>query len=158
MFNKPGHFAKSAQTFPTAAAGDNRATAKFLRRVLVGAFLLAITVALSGCVSKSKADAQARLAYLSGQQQAMMRMQDLQQQQARGPCVTFVGPVQNAVVAWRPGLMLTEAIVTANYSGNNDPAAILIHRNGEAIPIDPKGLLNGEDFALQVGDLIELRL
>jgi hypothetical protein len=122
------------------------------------AFLLTISWLLNGCVSKSKADAQARMAFLAGQQQATMRMQQMQQpQQARGPSVTFTGPVQNFVVAWRVGLMLTQAIVGANYLGNGDPSAIVIHRSGQDIPIDPKQLLNGEDFPLQIGDVIELQ-
>jgi hypothetical protein len=121
-------------------------------------FLPMISLLLNGCVSKSKADAQARMAFLAGQQQATMRMQQMQQQQqASGPGVTFTGPVQNFAVAWRVGLMLTQAIVSANYLGNGNPSAIVIHRSGQDIPIDPKQLLNGEDFLLEAGDVIEIR-
>jgi hypothetical protein len=124
---------------------------------LIFAGLLTIPLLVNGCVTKAKADAQARMAFLAGQQQATMRMQQMQQQQARGPSVTFVGPVQNFVVAWRDGLMLTQAIVSANYLGSGDPSGIVIHRSGQNIPVDPKQLLNGEDFLLQPGDLIEFR-
>jgi hypothetical protein len=122
------------------------------------AFLLAISSLLNGCVSKSKADAQVRMAFLAGQQQATMRMQQMQQpQQATGPSVTFTGPVRNFVVAWRAGLRLTQAIVSANYLGNGNPSAIVIHRSGQDIPIDPNQLLNGGDFLLEAGDVIEIR-
>jgi hypothetical protein len=122
------------------------------------AFLLTVSLLLNSCVSKSKADAQTRMAFLAGQQQATMRMQQMQQpQQARGPNVTFTGPVQNFMVAWRVGLMLTQAIVSANYLGHGDPSAIVIHRSGQDIPIDAKQLLKGEDFLLEAGDVIEFR-
>ena len=78
----------------------------------------------------------------------------LRRQPARGPSVTFTGPVQNFAVAWRVGLMLTQAIVSANYMGNGDPSVIVIHRSGQDIPIDPKQLLNGGDFLLEAGDVI----
>ena len=122
------------------------------------AFLFTLSLLLNGCVTKSKADAQARMAFLAGQQQATMRMQQMQQQQqVSGPSVTFTGPVQNVLVAWRVGLMLTQAIVSANYLGNGDPSAIVIRRSGLEIPIDPKQLLRGEDFLLEAGDMIEIR-
>jgi hypothetical protein len=124
--------------------------------VLIFAGISTIFLLVNGCVTKAQADAKARMAFLAGQQQATMRMQQMQQQ-ARGPSVTFVGPVQNFVVTWREGLMLTQAIVSANYLGNGDPSGIVIHRSGQDIPIDPKQLLNGEDFLLQPGDLIEFR-
>ena len=74
-----------------------------------------------------------------------------------GPGVTFIGPVQNPAVPWRIGLTLAQAVVSAQYTGATDPSAIVIHRNGEDIPVNPKGLLNGEDFALQLGDVIEIK-
>ena len=115
---------------------------------------VAVFVSLTSCVSKQAADTQARMAFLAGQQQATMR---LQQQQVRGPSVTFIGPVQNLNVAWKPGLRLTQAIVSASYTGNGDPSVIVLHRNGEETPIDPKALLRGEDLPLQAGDVIELQ-
>ena len=128
-----------------------------MQTVAASLVLAPVIFLLSGCVTKSKADAQARIAFLSGQQQAMMRLQEMQQQQARGPCVTFIGPVRNLVVAWHTGLLLSQAVVGANYLGNNDPAAIVIHRAGQNLPIDTKALLNGDDFPLEVGDVIEIQ-
>jgi hypothetical protein len=122
---------------------------------------LSLAFASTGCVTKSEADARARIAFLEGQNQALMRMQGAgpqgQPAQMTGPGVTFVGPVQNLNVPWRTGLTLTQAIVSAQYTGPGDPAAIVIRRNGQDIPINPKGLLNGEDFVLQIGDVIEIR-
>lgn len=138
-------------------------TAKqFFRRkpeVLCG-LVCAIAAGLNGCVTKARADMQARLAFMAGQQQAMMQQQQAQRQQMtvyRGPSVTFIGPVQNFVVPWRDGLTLAQAIVSAQYTGNGNPSAITIHRAGQDIAVDPKQLLNGEDFPLQVGDVVELQ-
>ena len=113
---------------------------------------------LNGCVTKAEADARARIAFLEGQNQALMRMSGAVPQVPRaGAEVTFIGPVQNMIVPWRTGLTLMQAIVGAQYTGTGDPAAIMIHRNGQDIPINPKELLNGEDFVLQIGDLIEIK-
>jgi hypothetical protein len=111
-------------------------------------------VLFSGCVTKAEAKRQAQIAFLQGQQQGMMRAQQLQ---SHGPNISFVGPVQNSIVAWRNGLTLAQAIVSANYLSDKDPSAIIVHRNGQDIPVDPKGLLNGEDFPLQVGDVVEVQ-
>ena len=108
---------------------------------------------VTGCVSKSKADAQARTAFLAGQQQAIMRMQ---QAQIQGPSVTMRGQVRNPVLPWTEGLTLAQAIVNADYYGP-DPRQILIVRGGRAIAYDPKNLLSGADIPLQPGDLVEIR-
>ena len=119
---------------------------------------LALMVPLAGCVTKSEANKRARLAFLEGQNQALMRMQqNATVPQSSGPGVMFIGPVQNPAVPWRIGLTLAQAVVSAQYTGATDPSAIIIHRNGEDIPVNPKGLLNGEDFALQLGDVIEIK-
>jgi hypothetical protein len=115
--------------------------------------LLPFVLLATGCVSKSKAEAQARMAYLAGQQAAYAQMQ----QQARNPSVTFVGPVQNPTVPWSEGLTLGRAIVTSVYSSPTDPANIVIRRHGQEILFDPKRLLRGEDFPLESGDIVELR-
>ena len=125
--------------------------------------ILMLCAGLTGCVTKAEADARARIAFLEGQNQALMRMQGSQgtqqpePQTPAGPSVNLVGPVQNSTVPWRPGLMLSQAIVSAHYTLQSDPTMIVIHRNGQDIPINPKGLLNGEDFGLQAGDSIEIR-
>ena len=97
----------------------------------------------SGCVTKSKAREQARQAFMAGQQSAMMRMS-----QPQKPVVTFIGQVQTPSIPWSEGLTLARAIVSAGYTGK-DPKQILIVRGGQAVPVDPKQLLNGEDIPLQ---------
>jgi hypothetical protein len=113
-----------------------------------------LAVLAGGCVTKSSADAQARMAYLAGQQAAFMQMQ---QQQAHGPGVTVMGPVQNPVVNWSEGLTLGQAIVAAVYTAPTDPNTITIQRAGKLIQFDPKRLLRGEDFPLESGDIIQLQ-
>ena len=118
-----------------------------------GALLVAVT--FGGCVSKSKADAREREAYLAGQQQAAARMQQAQMQ-GQGPCVTVNGEVRNRVVPWTEGLTLAKALVAADYYGAADPGQILIVHNGIATRIEPARLLSGVDIPLQPGDIVQL--
>jgi hypothetical protein len=115
---------------------------------------LIAALVLSGCVSKSKAETMARMAYLSGQQAGFAQAL---QQQAHGPGVTFIGQVQNPFVKWREGLTLSQAIVSAVYASAKDPTSIVIRRDRQSIPVDPKQLLNGQDVPLESGDVVELR-
>jgi hypothetical protein len=115
--------------------------------------VLLLSVLVVGCVSKSKADAQAHAAFIAGQQQALMRMQ---QAQNRGPSVTLRGQVHNPVLPWSDGLTLAQAIVNADYYGP-EPSEILIVRAGRAIAYDPRNLLSGSDVPLQPGDLVDIR-
>ena len=112
---------------------------------------------LTGCVSKARAKAEAQAAFLAGQQQAMVRMQQQQLQQVRGTTVSFVGPVTNPNVPWTQGLTLANAIVAAGYTGAAEgPSHIFIVRNGQAIQVDPKQLMSGQDQPLEAGDVIQL--
>jgi hypothetical protein len=117
--------------------------------------LLLVAVAFSSCVSKSKADAQARKAYIAGQQETMVRMQQMQTQ-GQGPCVTVNGDVRNHVVPWTEGMTLAKALVTADYLGAADPAQVIILRNGIGRRVEPRKLLSGEDIPLQPGDVVHL--
>jgi hypothetical protein len=116
---------------------------------------LLLTVALGGCVSKSKADARARAAFMAGQQQAMVRMQQAQTQ-GQGPCVTINGDVRNRIVLWTEGLTLSKAVLAADYYGAKDPGQIIVVHNGVANRVDPKQLLTGTDIPLQPGDVVQL--
>ena len=110
-----------------------------------------LTLTTSSCVSKSKAKAQARDAYIAGEQAAMTRLA-----KAHESVVTFIGPVQFPTVQWNRDLTLAKAIIAAGYTGPAEPAHIMIVRNGQAIPVDPKSLLNGEDIPLLSGDLVQI--
>jgi len=116
--------------------------------------ILIVPLVLAGCVSKSKADAQARAAFFAGQRQAM---QMVQQAQIRGPSVTVVGEVSNPMIPWTAELTLAKALVAADYHGAADPSEILIERQGKAISYDPKKLLGGEDVPLEPNDIVEIR-
>ena len=110
---------------------------------------------LTGCVTKAKAKEQAQAAFLAGQQQAMVRMQQQQLQQSRGAIVSFVGPITNPSIPWTSDLTLRQAIVEAGYTGT-DPGRIFIVRNGQAIQVDVKQLLAGQDQPLMPGDVVQL--
>jgi hypothetical protein len=125
---------------------------KWLR--ITAGFVLAslLAVPLCGCVPKSKAEAQARMAYLAGQRDALMQFQ----QHSSEPGVSFVGPVNNHFVMWSEGLTLSQGILRAVYSVPTDPVSIVIHRNGQDIQANPNQLLAGQDLPLQPGDVVEI--
>jgi len=108
---------------------------------------------LSGCITEAQAKARERAAYLTGQQETMMR---LQQTQAQGPSVRINGPVRNPVVPWNPRLTLSQAILAADYLAPGDPAEIVVVHNGVASRVNVKDLLNGQDVPLQPGDVVQL--
>lgn len=122
---------------------------------LSSAFLL--SVGLGGCVTKAKAKAQARAAYLAGQQEATIRSQQ-NQNRTQGGTVQINGPVRNPAVPWTQGLTLMKAIVAAEYGGATDPAEILILRRGVATRVDVQKLLGGKDFPLLPDDVVSLVL
>ena len=127
---------------------------KLLETLKFFAIALSLIVLPGGCVSKSKAQLQAQMAYLAGQRDGLKQAH---QQSLSGPSVTFIGPVNNSVVKWTEGLTLGQALVTAVYTSTADPAKIIIRRNNGEIQFDPKRLLQGEDLPLQPGDIIGLR-
>jgi hypothetical protein len=115
--------------------------------------VLLIALSLTGCVSKTKAQMQARRAFLAGQRHALLEGQP----SAQTTDVVFVGQVNHPVVTWTDGLTLAQAILAADYFSPENPSAIVIRRGGEEIDFPPYRLLNGEDFPLQPGDLVEMR-
>lgn len=115
--------------------------------------LAVCAVALSGCVSKAKAKAQAEAAFLAGQQQALTQMR---QNAAQGATVTINGPVRQSVLPWTESMTLGSALVAADYYGP-DPTMIMIARGGRAMQIDPKTLLQGQDVQLLAGDVIQIQ-
>jgi len=121
---------------------------------LVAGVTCLVTFPLTGCVSKSKAEAQARAAFFAGQRQAV---EMVQRAQAMGLTVTVLGPVRNPTIPWTNELTLAKALIAANYFGRTDPSEILVERNGQATTYDPKKLLNGEDVPLQPRDIIDIR-
>jgi hypothetical protein len=114
--------------------------------------VLLLALSCAGCVSKAKADSQARAAFAAGQQQALIRMQ-----QTAVPNITVHGTVRNPLVPWSPELTVAKAIVAAEYLGKKDPTEIIVVRKSQAFRIDPKQLFNGNDPLLETGDIIELR-
>ena len=118
----------------------------FEMKVLLG--ILAMALAAAGCVTKSKADAQARAAYIAGQRAAYQSMGGAMTD------VVVLGNVQKHEVPWVEGLTLAQALATANYLGTHDPEDILLKRNSVETEISPKDLLNGNDVELKAGDQI----
>ena len=116
---------------------------------------LLLALAAGGCVSQSKADAQARAAFLAGQQEAMVRMQRAQAQ-AQGPSVAINGEVRNPVVPWTAGLTLIKALAAAEYCGTTEPGLVLIVRNGIGRRYDLKEVLNGADVPLEAADIVQI--
>lgn len=110
-----------------------------------------LALATAGCVSKSKANAQARAAYFAGKQQGTAI-------QSQGPSVWIVGNVHQPIVPWTEGLTLAQALVTASYQGQADPGQFRIYRPGQPpVTISSKELLGGRDLPLEAGDRVEIR-
>src|SRR5712671_6017552 len=101
------------------------------REALIFLCLSLAFTSLSACITKSKAKAQAREAFIAGQQEAMARMA----QQPQKPSVTFIGPVKNPTIPWTHELTLAKAILAAGYIGAVEPSHIMIVRNNQAIPV-----------------------
>lgn len=114
-------------------------------------FALTLAFATSDCTTKTNAKAKAEAAFMAGQQQAWTQLQ-----RTRPNSVRVLGPVRQSVLEWTQTLTLAEAIVVAGYQGPN-PRTIVVYRGGQAIPVDPKRLLAGEDIPLQAGDTVEIR-
>lgn len=129
-------------------AGVGPAAHLWQRLLIVVACLALLT---NACTTKSSANAKARAAFIAGQQEAAMRMQ----MQNAQPTVSVAGQVRNPIQPWMDGLMLSQAIINAGYTGRQ-PSRILIVRSGRAIRVDPKKLLEGEDMPLQVGDIVQI--
>ena len=115
--------------------------------------VLVVAATAAGCVTKSKADAQAREAFQAGQREAQMRMA----QQPQVPGVTVLGEVKNHAIPWTEDLTLAKAIIAAGYSGRTDPTDIVIIRDGKGTQVNPQKLLGGEDVPLQAGDVVTIR-
>ena len=115
--------------------------------------LLLVVAAGAGCAGGDKQQAEARRAYLAGQEQARQAAQRAREQQ--GPVVFVQGPVRNPVVPWEEGMKLSQAIVAAEYTGFMNPMLIRVLRNGQ-VAGEFKGidLLHHEDMELEEGDTI----
>jgi hypothetical protein len=83
-----------------------------------------IILSATGCISKSKADAQARDAFHAGLRKGMSMA-------AQGPSIWIMGNVKTPVVPWKPELTLTKALVAAEYRGAKDPSEIIVQRKGQ---------------------------
>jgi hypothetical protein len=117
-------------------------------RILV--FLICLPLVVVGCVSKTKAKLNAQQAYIAGQQQAMMTMQQKQN------TVQIRGNVKNTTIPWTEGLTVAKAIVAAEYQDRHNPTSVIIIRNGVGTEIKASDLLQGQDEPVQPGDLIEI--
>ena len=114
--------------------------------------ILGLGLVATGCTTEGRARREAHDAYMAGQNDALRQ----QQAMAQAPSVTIVGPVQNPRVPWIAGLTLVQALATANYLDSQEPKEIVIIRNGERAPLDPKVLFNGAVVPLEAGDVIQL--
>jgi len=77
--------------------------------------------------------------------------------QSRAASVTVVGDVKNTVVVWSSDLTVAKAFLQAEYRGFTDPRRFIVRRNGQQFQIEAKQLLNGEDFDLEPGDILEIQ-
>jgi len=123
-------------------------------RAAVLCLLLAVAAG-AGCVSQKEAQLRARQAYVAGQEQATQAAVQARQKEQQGPVVVVQGPVRNSLVAWQEGMKLSQAIVTAEYTGFMNPLLIRVLRNGQ-VAGEFKGidLLHRADMPLEDGDTV----
>ncbi len=133
---------------------DSGVSGTLQRRVLLLVLFPFAVVLTGGCVSKAKARADARAAFVAGERQAMQNMQEFRN---RGPTVSVLGEVRNTLIPWTEELTLGKALLQAEYTGGSDPAEILIVRDGQATRYDPKKLLGGEDVPLKPRDTVFIK-
>jgi len=122
-----------------------------MMKFLLPAITVFTTFAFCGCVTKSKANAEARAAYAAGQKDAYAAIAATQRSG-----IKVIGPVQHPDVPWVEGLTLAQAIATATYTAQGNPKEIILLRRGDSTTIDPKDLLNGHNMPLEPGDTIML--
>jgi hypothetical protein len=135
---------------PGSATFLGAAVLNFSMRFLV--VILTLALAATGCVTRSKARADAQAAYAAGERAAYARIAAAQRTD-----IFVIGPVQNPLVPWTQGLTLAQAIAAADYIGFRDPHEIILTRRSEQTRIDPKDLLGGHYLPLQPGDTITIR-
>ena len=116
------------------------------------AVILVLMLAVTGCTTRSQAQAEAERAFVAGQRAAMQR--ELAEQSRS---VTVIGPVQNSLVPWVDGLTLAQAVATAKYQEPNAPRKIIITRRGQQASLDANVLLRGVKVPLEPGDVVEIR-
>lgn len=122
-----------------------------MQRFNIPTVALIVAVALAGCVTKKQADAQARAAFLAGQQRGMALVRSEN-------TVWVVGNVKLPLVPWTPDLTLAKAIVASGYLNPGDPSRISVFRNGQPpVTVSAKQILGGFDMPLQAGDRVEIR-
>jgi len=116
-------------------------------------FLLLAVLAGAGCVSQKKAREEAHQAYVAGQEQAMQAA--MRARQEKGPVVMVQGQVLHSAVPWQEGMKLSQAIVTAEYTGFMNPRLIRVMRSGQ-VEGEFKGidLLHHQDMDLEDGDTV----
>jgi hypothetical protein len=142
-----------SETKTLSANGGGAALADTLTSVLRSnsLWMLAVSVAVTGCANKERQRAEMFKAFAAGEEHAR------QEQQAKQPKVSFRGPVKNPMVPWSEGLMLTKALAAAEYTGLASPRNIMLMRQGQVYQINPRRLATGQDdVELQAGDVIEL--
>lgn len=129
-----------------------------MRRIfhVAGCAALFALLLVTGCVSERKAKLEQQQAYIAGQEQAL-KAAGINPNQPRKQVVFVQGPVRNPVVPWTEGMMLSQAIVTADYTGFMNPVLVRVIRAGQVVA-EMKGidLLHHEDASLEPGDVVQL--
>lgn len=120
-----------------------------MKSILV--FLLALIAVVAGCTTRASANARARQAFVAGQRAGFAQADD-----ARRTSIRVLGPVRQPEIAWTEGLTLAGVIAAAGYSDVRDPSTVVVIRQRERIPFDPRALLRGDDMPLEPGDTVEI--
>lgn len=120
------------------------------RSLVIASLLLAVTFPLPSCTTRSNSRRQADAAFRAGQQRALVDVA------TRQNGITFVGPVVNAVVPWRQGLTLGQAVAAAGWNAQSEPRLIIFARGEETAELTPAQLLQAAAFPVEPGDRVEI--
>ncbi|MCU0770572.1 MAG: hypothetical protein MUE94_02215 [Verrucomicrobia bacterium] len=123
-------------------------------RLIVKGWRLALALGflcLAGCASKGKHPTPAQQQFAAGQESAFMMLQ-----QSGVSVVRVVGPFQRPILGWTAGMTVSQVILEAGYLESRQPSRILIQRGPTALTVDPSQLLEGQDAAVEPGDVIHV--
>lgn len=90
---------------------------------------------------------------MQAQQQQQLQSLD----QSGSPQIRILGAVQHPILDWTDGLTLDRALVEAVYMRRGAPQAITIIRNNQPLNVDIQRLLQGQDYPLYPGDVIQIQ-
>jgi len=123
-----------------------------METVIRGFIIAFLSVAgLAGCATHPGQVTEAQRQFNAGREEAFAMLQ-----RSGIAVVRAVGPFERPVVLWHKGMTVGEVILQAGYLDKNAPREILIQRGPTALEVNPADLLQGNDAAVEAGDIVHV--